>query len=379
MSGRWRTRALAALAAPLLATAMVTSSAPAGAAAASCENWTGFLPPSPGDSDGLSGVSAASPCNVWAVGFSLNAASEQLLTLAEHWNGATWQVVPTPSPDGNSNFLRAVSAVSRTHVWAVGETGSQSLIVRWDGAAWKRVPSPNPGTDINDLSGVDVFSATGGWAVGQTSSGSGIMPLILRWNGNNWHQVAANILRSSELASVAAVSPSSAWAVGARNGEKATLIEHWNGRTWARVASPNPRSKVTEIGLDGVATTSASSAWAVGTYTTGGHQRTLIVRWTGRAWKQVPSPNPGSDATLLGVSATSASNAWAVGTYTIGGHNKSLILAWNGRTWRQVPSPSLGTTSELAGVTAVSASNIWAVGNVNSGGGGSRVLAAHCC
>jgi len=79
------------------------------------------------------------------------------------------------------------------------------------------------------------------------------------------------------------------------------------------------------------------------------------------------------------VTATSARNAWAVGTYTAGGHTKSLILAWNGRAWRQVPTPRLGTTSELAGVTAVSASNIWAVGSFSSGGSGSRVLAAHCC
>src|SRR6185437_11519276 len=60
MSGHWRTRTLAALAAPLLAAATVTFPAPAGAAAASCENWTGLLPPSPGDSDGLSGVNAVS-------------------------------------------------------------------------------------------------------------------------------------------------------------------------------------------------------------------------------------------------------------------------------------------------------------------------------
>jgi hypothetical protein len=38
---------------------------------------------------------------------------------------------------------------------------------------------------------------------------------------------------------------------------------------------------------------------------------------------------------LRGVAATSATNAWTVG-YT---GNKSLIVHWNGKTWRQVPSP----------------------------------------
>jgi len=240
MPVRWRTRALAALAAPLLAAAIVISQGPAGASAATCENWTGFPAPSPGDSDGLSGVTAVSRCNVWAVGSTLNAAGEQLLALAEHWNGAAWQVVPTPSPDANSNRLEAVAAVSRTSIWAVGETGSQSFIVRWNGGAWTRVPSPSPGSGVNDLSGVDAVSATDAWAVGQFSAVTAARPLILRWNGMKWRQVAANAPRSSVLASVTAISARNAWAAGAANGDKATLIEHWNGRKWARVASPNP-------------------------------------------------------------------------------------------------------------------------------------------
>jgi hypothetical protein len=98
MSVQWRSR-LAVAAVALLAAAIVTTSSGAvRASASSCENWTGMQPPSPGHQSGLSGVIAVSPCNAWAVGSSLNASAEQPLSLAEHWDGAAWNVVPTPSP-----------------------------------------------------------------------------------------------------------------------------------------------------------------------------------------------------------------------------------------------------------------------------------------
>ena len=84
--------------------------------------------------------------------------------------------------------------------------------------------------------------------------------------------------------------------------------------------------------LADVAATSASNAWAVGT--TGRlRSKPLIVHWNGTAWKQVPSPSPGTFAGLSGVAATSASNAWAVGDSTSGSSSNALILRWNGKTW----------------------------------------------
>jgi hypothetical protein len=85
--------------------------------------------------------------------------------------------------------------------------------------------------------------------------------------------------------------------------------------------------------------------------------RTLILRWNGTAWKQVPSSNP-SGGRLLAVAATSASNAWAVGT----GTGKTLILRWNGTTWKRVSSSSPATPASLSGVAALSACSAWAAG-----------------
>jgi hypothetical protein len=110
--------------------------------------------------------------------------------------------------------------------------------------------------------------------------------------------------------------------------------------------------------LSGVAATSAGNAWAVGSFTAGkGFTRTLIVHWSGTAWKQVPSPGP-LGSSLKGVAALSARSAWAVGSS--GTH--ALIERWNGTTWKQVPSPS-SADSSLSGVAAISADDAWAVGH----------------
>ena len=70
-----------------------------------------------------------------------------------------------------------------------------------------------------------------------------------------------------------------------------------------------------------------------------GSGKTLIERWNGAAWKQVPSPGP-AGSLLSGVAAMSATNAWAVGYTGTSSGAKTLILRWNGTAWKQVPSPS---------------------------------------
>jgi hypothetical protein len=134
---------------------------------------------------------------------------------------------------------------------------------------------------------------------------------------------------AGHLLSVAAISASSAWAVG-DNGSGKTLIVRWNGAAWKRVPSPSPGK---DEYLTGVAVTSARDAWAVGF--SDGTSTNLILRWNGVAWKRVASPQPrsgGSGSSLSAVAATSARDAWAVGD----AGTKTFILRWNGRAWKPV-------------------------------------------
>lgn len=352
------------------------------ASPAHCRVWTGVPPPSPGAvTNTLGGVTALSPCDVWAVGLYQDVVDGPILSLAEHWNGSAWTVVPTPNPDPDRTLLEAVSGTRSGRVWAVGLAGDASFIVRWNGTKWARVASPNAGNS-DDLSGVTAVSGTDAWAVGQFGTNtSPARIIVLHWDGRHWARKAAHAPGiSNELGAVSAISSRNVWAVGSYSTKTATrtLIEHWNGTKWAWVPSPNPRNAVGgDILLSGVAGTSASNVWAVGSYSTRSSNKTLVEHWNGHTWKLVASPNPGAPGArniLISVVASSAGNAWAVGTSITSARQKTLIARWNGRAWKQIPSPSPGRSSELAGVTATSASDVWAVGFSDS-----QVFATHCC
>lgn len=160
-----------------------------------------------------------------------------------------------------------------------------------------------------------------------------------------------------------------------------TRTERPSRFSWQKVPSPSPGLNYNF--LSGAAATSASNAWAVGSYNRGtGRNPALIERWNGTSWKQVPSPNPGSvNNDLSGVAATSATSAWAVGFYSgRTGANRTLIQRWNGKTWKQVPSPNPGSSgSGLSAVAATSAANAWALGAYSNSTRGNKTLTLHCC
>jgi hypothetical protein len=333
-------------------------------------------------------VAVLSPCNAWAVG---NYDPGQ--TLITHWDGASWTAVPSPNP-GTDDRLSAVTALTASNAWAVGEyddgTAIRTLTEHWDGTAWTQVPSPNvSGSTVNALVAVRGTSATNVWAVGSYHNSNNVsQTLILHWNGSAWKVVPSpdpsGPALDQELTGVSGSSAQDAWAVGFyyTGALDKSMILHWNGTSWKQVTSPNPGTQGTL--LEGVRTTSASNAWAVGWYNNGAADKTLTVRWNGSAWKQVTSPNPGGatqNSDLSSVAATTATNAWAVGSYGTGTGIRTLALHWDGSAWTQAATPNLGGSTiddTFLAVGASTASDVWAVGGYYNGAV-NQTLAFHCC
>jgi hypothetical protein len=251
---------------------------------------------------------------------------------------------------------------------------ASSLVEHWDGNSWTQVAVPSTGAAL----GVVVApSASEVWAFGTSE-------IALHWDGTSWHRVTMPIPKHSAAPSfwgAAAVSTDDVWAVGSvapAHAPEHAIIDHWNGRRWQLVPGPPPRSE-----LYGVAALSATDVWAVGAAsvsTPQGFERlALTLHWNGRAWKQVPTPNPAPTTPVMhvgnGLSAVSGSSSrdvWAVGQYNLwanGIHgSRALVLHWDGARWKLVPSPSIvaGHVSWLNGVAAPSATGAWAVGGVNN-------------
>jgi hypothetical protein len=227
-------------------------------------------PPGPG-SMSLRGVDAASPNDVWAVGYSYRYGESVSHTLIEHWDGQQWTIVPSPDvlPD---NGLYDISVLSETDAWAVGDTSTRDtqkpLILHWDGATWSSVPVPPvPGWPLW-LYGVEAVAVDDVWAVGFTTVGTAHKPLILHWDGEQWARVLDHVQPGArQILGVSASSRNDVWAVGGfPTGDGITagpaLVQHWDGRGWARDASSDLPSA--PGGLGDVVTLPNGETWAVG-------------------------------------------------------------------------------------------------------------------
>jgi hypothetical protein len=287
-------------------------------------------------------------------------------TLVLHWNGTAWSIVPSPNVGTGSNLLNGVSAVSANDVWAVGyyDVGGstyRTLALHWDGTTWSVVPTPYVEAGQSSLSGVSTVAADDVWAVGYQDDFQ-TQTMILHWDGTAWSVVPSPNVEggTNKLDAVSAVSATDVWAAGSyrSSGVYRTLALHWDGTAWSLVPSPNVGTL--DNTLNGISGVSASDVWAVGSsYDTTTGNTTLALHWDGTAWSVVPSPNSGS---LNDVKALAANDVWAVGHVVA---TRTLIMYWDGTAWSVVPSPNPGNDSYLWGVSAVSANDVWAAGSYN--------------
>jgi len=367
---------IAGMAAPALAVLSVQGAA-AVAAPGSGAIWQIVPSPNPGTFPTLLAVAASSASDAWTVGYYANSTNSTYFSLAEHWNGRAWAVVPTPNPFGTENILNAVADLTPAHAWAVGYSVDNSnyynpvyqpLIEHWDGTGWSAVPAATDSNGAADvLDGVAAASATDVWAVGNhfdTAIG-GDDGLIEHWNGSRWSIVPSPISAAS-LSSVAVISASDVWAAGQASGGQ-PVFEHWDGTTWT--AFSGPPISTAYVSVSGITALSANDVWAVGTTrgtARGAPYQTLSEHWNGTKWSIVPSPDPvaGNDA-LIQATALSSSDVWAVGyDYGSAGGASPLLANWDGTKWHAVPAPVPSGTqyNELAAVAALPTGTVWAVG-----------------
>jgi hypothetical protein len=291
--------------------------------------------------------------------------------------GGAWSPVAAPSPGGQASLV-AVSAGSASDAWAVGsyDGGEKNLYLRWTGSTWQKVNGPTP--DESSLTGVAAISPDDALAVGYyTSSTGATVTLGLHWNGRSWTKVptpdpTASMGDDKLLAVTAIPGSTDAWAVGYSldpQSRTKTLVLRWNGTRWSRVPSPPVATFATQ--LAGVAAVSSSDAWAVGQ---SGNElnayHPLVLHWSRGAWSQQRLPSLGGNHILNSVAAT-ASDVWAVGYGPCVGPSvncpsKALTLHLTSSGWKVVPGVSVSdrqNRNSLAGVAITPGPDVWAVGD----------------
>ena len=290
--------------------------------------WSVVLSPSSGNIDNdLQRVMVISSNDIWAVGYWQDT-NQPYQTLAEHWDGTKWSIIVTPAgvtPSiGYGYDVSGVSAVSSNDVWAVW-AASQPIVEHWDGSKWSIVTVPEPGTSWNTVSDIVALSSTDVWIAGSYGdSGSyTTQALFEHWDGVKWTVVpGANAgWYSSNLLRIVANSGSDLWAVGygfpTASSNMQTLTEHWNGSTWSLVSSPNPGGW--PVSLNDVVAVSPYDVWAVGDMSQDApiYRLPVVLHWDGRAWNVVSTPPTNTYSILRGVTAVAPENVFAVGQYIL--------------------------------------------------------------
>jgi hypothetical protein len=102
--------------------------------------------------------------------------------------------VTTPAQPAESR-LHAITAVSGSDLWAVGEmdengspgTPVHTLTLHWDGTGWEEVASPDrPGGDLDRLFAVAASSSSDVWTVGSSVREQRTRGIRLHWDGSAW-------------------------------------------------------------------------------------------------------------------------------------------------------------------------------------------------
>jgi hypothetical protein len=285
------------------------------------------------------------------------------ISLAEAWDGHDWTRQSFPVPAGaTSAGLSQVSCTSARFCEAVGSyLGSAgkdlAFAATWDGTSWRLEHLPSPaGSTFVFVAGVSCASPTFCVATGNSLQ---VGPLAALWNGTTWRLHA--VPGTAGIGAVSCVSATFCEALGSNGGEM------WNGANWSGQPIPSPAGS-TSTNLRAVSCASAAFCEAVGNYTdSSGNILSLAATWNGTAWAVQPTPNPsGASVTGLGgVSCVAAAACEASGDFQLTSSPLPLAESWNGSAWQIQPAfaPPGAAANSLSAVSCVSAVFCEAVGS----------------
>jgi hypothetical protein len=250
--------------------------------------------------------------------------------------------------------LTAVSAISASNVWAVGQDSGTPLLDHYNGISWSQSTLPSGPCSLFEadctLNGVSGTSASDVIAIGDgtipTSSGWQLETLAYRYNGSAWSALTVSAsIPYSAFEHIQVFSATNAWAVGtapdATDTGSVVAAVNWNGSTWTQAATP--LDTTANLTVNAISGDSASDIWVVGETATrgytGGTRTSVLLHYNGSAWSQVAVPDSSG---LLDVDAISPTDAWAIA-------GDGSVLNWNGSAW------SVVTTLELSNDAAIAA------------------------
>ncbi|MGW6441573.1 hypothetical protein [Lentzea sp. NPDC055074] len=239
--------------------------------------------------------------------------------------------------------------------------------------AWRlaQIPQTTITSNLRDVAAVDARHA---WAVGiegyhpdQPTTGG---PMMLRWNGTRWSRTSLPVVQGQiSFQHVAASSAKDVWVTGVpRSSEgNTTLVWRFDGKTWTEVPYP-PGATPSTLSIQDLSVVDGR-AWLVGYR----DRFPVFHEWTGSSWQEHQPPNECVNGgsfpnfcTINAVKAFAPDDVWAAGNGWWNGYVGPLLFHWDGTEWQTVQIGLNQAPVTLQSLDGTSSKDIWAVGD---GGG----------
>ncbi len=301
------------------------------------------------------------------------------------WNGMTWSDTSGLLASGINRDLRAITMLSYTDGWVVGETGggavapclnNRARIGRWNGASWNCSASSPSNRNLNSVSAVSYNDA---WAVGAGGS-------IVRWTGAAWgEQNAAQNITARELHGVHALATNEIWMTGrdenvggktCANGS-AIVLRYTGAWSCQNTGAATRRYRAMSMFPDGTdAGTLPDDGWIAGDiagndFSIFRWNNPVANQWNNQSFTDITNRERLNSLTMLDTDGNGlGDDGWAVGQLR---NNNLTILRWNHAcaggaatgTWAvcSFDPGAAALRQHLNAVSCVHARDCWAVGD----------------
>ncbi len=251
--------------------------------------------------------------------------------------------------------LQDVVATSATDAWAVGTVhgyGLHPYVTHLVGGTFRRVRIDRP----HMQGALEAVTLVGGrpFAVGYHDGPSGHrQPLAIERVGGRWvfHRFGER-LTGTTLNDVTEGANGDVWVVGQRRS--APVLFRWDGAAWHDVAPPAPVGGI----LFGIEASPTGDLWAVG----GGY---AIRKPPGSPWETVSVPLPPNGASdFLFDAAFYQDHVWLAGYYYDGDLIGTVAYEWDGTSWTAIvdQDPGYGPVREYRDIAVSRSGAVLAAG-----------------
>lgn len=220
-------------------------------------------------------ISATAADDVWSVSGGIWASD--MGGYVQHFDGSGWTSTQLANTFSYRNDPQSIYAAGPDDVWIAGIGGMsrahwEGYVLHWDGSTWEKVPTPFDGQNLTFFESIDGSGPDDIWISGHYNYSEDI---LLHWDGSSWTE-HAGLPTPEPLKDIVVAAPDNAW-VSPYSLTPGSPFFYFDGAAWGEGSIVDVVGATT-VNWRGMSAGGACDVWAVGSYHDGVMHHTLAAR-----------------------------------------------------------------------------------------------------